>query len=233
MRVLVADDEAPARRLLIRMLEQLGVEVVGEASTGLEALAQVGRVRPELLLLDIDMPEMDGLELAARHARLPPVVFVTAHEQHAVRAFELDALDYLLKPVRLERLAAALQRARERGGPRLPRPPDDGVPRVIAHDRGAILVFDARTIDRFHAAEKYTLFTVDGREHMTEEPLVALETRLRGLGFLRVHRGELIRITAVRALTGSGRDHEVHLQGGEVVRVSRRSLASLKRALGI
>jgi DNA-binding LytR/AlgR family response regulator len=240
MKVVVADDEEPARRLLVRLLGEIGgIEVVGEAATGVDALAIVGRTRPDVLLLDIDMPEMDGLELAARHADLPPVVFVTAHDEHAVRAFELDAVDYLLKPVGRERLAAALQRARARAGAGpadaalLAHARTDGIPRVVVRERDAILVFEATAIDRFHAADKYTLFTVEGREHATEESLLALEVRLAAHGFVRVHRGELVRISAIRALTTRDGMHEAQLRDGSSVRVSRRSLAALKAALGI
>jgi DNA-binding LytR/AlgR family response regulator len=237
MRVLVADDEAPARRMLARLLDQLGGhELVGEAASGLEALELVGRTRPDVLLLDIDMPELGGLELAARYAHLPPVVFVTAHDAHAVRAFELDAVDYLLKPVRLERLAAALQRVAQRTGvatPSFAALPVGDTPRVVTHERGEIRVFDVGTIDRFRAAEKYTVFLAQGHEHMTEEPLVALEGRLRSYGFLRVHRSELVRVAAIRALTGDALAHELVLADGQRVRVARRFLAVVKHALGI
>jgi len=240
MKVAIADDEAPARKLLRRLLDELGgIEVVGEAATGLEALTLVGQTRPDVLLLDIDMPEMDGLELAARYAPLPAIVFVTAHEEHAVRAFEVDAVDFVLKPVRRERLAAALARARARssaGAPEakaLGRVRTDGVPRVVAHEGNTVLVFEASSIDRFTASEKYTVFRVDGREHMTEESLVRLEARLAEHGFLRVHRGELVRVAAVRALTSEGGVHEARLRDGAIVRVSRRSVAALQAALGI
>jgi DNA-binding LytR/AlgR family response regulator len=239
MKVVVADDEEPARRLLIRLLGQLGgISVVAEASNGIEALAAVGREAPELLLLDIDMPELDGLELAARYAHLPPVVFVTAHDEHALRAFEVGAIDYVLKPVQLERLATALARARERNASAaaplealLRTRGVDGA-RVLAQERGELLIFDAMAIDRFYASDKYTMFSVDGREHLTEEPLTALEERLRAFGFLRVHRAELVRVAAIRALTSAPGGHQARLADGQIVRVSRRFLPELKRALG-
>jgi DNA-binding LytR/AlgR family response regulator len=239
MKVVVADDEEPARRLLIRLLGQLGgISVVAEAADGIEALAAVGREAPELLLLDIDMPELDGLELAARYAHLPPIVFVTAHDEHALRAFDVGAVDYVLKPVQLERLAKALARARERNASAaapleaLLRTRGVEGARVLAQERGELLIFDATGIDRFHASDKYTMFSVDGREHLTEEPLTALEERLRAFGFLRVHRAELVRVAAIRALTSAPGGHQARLADGQVVRVSRRFLPDLKRALG-
>lgn len=228
MRVLVADDEAPARRALGRLLAQLGSEVVAEAETGLDVLALVSTSRPDVILLDIAMPELDGIELAARYAHLPPIVFVTAHDEHAVRAFELDAVDYLLKPVRLERLAAALHRVASRRVAIA-----SGPPRVSSQVRGTIRVFDATTIDRYHSIDKYTAFVVDGVEHLTDEPLSALEQRLGGFGFLRVHRAELVRIAAIRALTSDPEGHVVALADGQSARVSRRSVGAVKAALGL
>lgn len=236
----MVDDEVPARRRLVRMLEQLpGVEVAGQAGDGLAALAAVGEVRPDLILLDIHMPGLDGLALAARHAHLPPVVFVTAHDEHAVRAFELNAVDYLLKPVRPERLAVALQRAEAR------RVPADGGfaalgvdsrtagPRVVTHERGAVRLFDARDITRFSASDKYTAFRVDGEEHLTEEPLSQLEERLAPHGFVRIHRGELVAAAAVRSLDFTDGAHRIHLSDGQVARVSRRMVTALRTQLGI
>jgi DNA-binding LytR/AlgR family response regulator len=240
MKVIVADDEAPARRLLVRLLETLGATVLAEADTGLAVLEAVGRARPDVILLDIHMPEMDGLELAARYAHLPPIVFVTAHDAHALRAFEVGAVDYLLKPVRLERLAEALHRAMGRGegnpavfpANALP-PAQERTARVVTHSRGAIRFFDATTIDRFRAADKYTAFIVDGEEHLTDEPLTALEQRLASFGFVRMHRSELVRIAAVRALTHDAEGHHAELASGEIVEISRRMLAAVKEALGV
>jgi DNA-binding LytR/AlgR family response regulator len=235
--VVVVDDEPVARRHLIRMLSALeGVEVVGDAEDGMCALDAIARTRPDLLLLDIHMPGLDGLALAARYAELPPVVFVTAYDEHAVEAFELGAIDYLLKPVRPARLAQAIDRAGVRGSARAsfqalaPAAPGD-VPRVVTSDRGALRLFDARTITRFHAVDKYTAFVAGDREHLTEEPLAALEDRLRPHGFVRVHRGELIALAAIESLAAGDGGHEARLRDGQVARVSRRLVALVKKQL--
>jgi DNA-binding LytR/AlgR family response regulator len=240
MKVLIVDDEAPARRRLRRMLDQLGgIELVGEADGGLSALREIERLQPDLLLLDIEMPDLDGMALAARYAHLPPVVFVTAHDEYAVRAFEANAIDYLLKPVRAERLAEALKRAQARTRSAaesfgaLPPIGKSEIPRVVTHERETIRFFDARTITRFWASEKYTLFFADNKEHLTEEPLSALAERLAPWGFFRVHRAELIRITAVRALTSGDGIHEVRMEDGQIARVSRRLVGLLKKELGL
>lgn len=122
MRVLIVDDEPPARRRLRRMLERMpGVEVCGEAGDGVEALERIAERAPDLVLLDVRMPGLDGIELARRGESLLPIVFTTAYDEYALRAFEVAAVDYLLKPIRAERLRGALERARERSGPRTPR----------------------------------------------------------------------------------------------------------------
>jgi DNA-binding LytR/AlgR family response regulator len=249
--VLVVDDEAPARRRLIRMLETLPeVMVAGEASDADTALAQVAALTPDLVLLDIQLPGMDGLALAARYADLPPIVFVTAHDEFAVRAFELDAVDYLVKPVRPERLAAAIERARRRGEvdrrageargatetlARLTTPRAGEAPstRVVVIERGALRLFDAREVTRFWASDKYTLFHAGGEEHLTQEPLSALAARLEPAGFMRVHRGELINVARVRAVRAEHGQHLAELDDGQAARISRRVLTAFKAALGV
>ena len=239
MKVLVIDDEAPARRRLVRQLAQLdGIDVVGEAEDGFDALDKVRALAPDLLMLDIRMPGLDGIALVSRDEPLPPVVFVTAYDAYAVQAFELEAIDYLLKPVRSERLVRAIERARARLT--LPptrasdTPPMGASPRIVTSERGIVRYFDARAITRFWAADKYTLFCTDQGEHVTAEPLNDLAERLAPYGFLRVHRGELVNVAHVRALhTSEASDTaaQVELDDGQVARVSRRALGALRARL--
>lgn len=244
MKVLVVDDEAPARRRLVRLLAAVeDVQVVGEAADVDAAMAAVEATQPELILLDIRMPGLDGLSWVARYGHLPPVVFTTAHDDLALQAFEVHAVDYVLKPIRFERLELALARARLRLG----RPPAHAAleavaaraepaaagSRVVVVDRGATRFFDARELSRFWASEKYTVFWADGQEQLTAEPLAALEARLGALGFIRAHRAELINVHKVRALTSDDGILEVELADGQRARVSRRHLPALKAALGL
>ena len=239
MRVLIVDDEAPARRRLARMLAQLAdVDIVGEAEDGLHALEQVRALSPDLLMLDVRMPGLDGMALAARGESLPPVVFVTAYDQFAVQAFELEAIDYLLKPVRSERLVRAIERARARLHSSAPaQPPVDtpasASPRIVTMERGSVRYFDARAITRFWAADKYTLFRTDQGEHVTAESLAELAPRLLPFGFQRVHRGELINVARVRALLSDEPrgGFSVALDDGQRARVSRRELGALRARL--
>jgi len=238
VRVLVVDDEEPARRRLVRMLERLGeIEVVGEAADGEQAVALIRERAPELLLLDIDMPEMDGLELAELPG-VPLVIFTTAHAEHAVRAFEVAAVDYLLKPIARERLAEAIERARARARSQVGRanvapPTIDSPPRITARSGSTVHVIDASEITRFHATDKVTIFIHEGRELVLDDSLSALEERLRPHGFFRTHRSELVSLAAVKALHSEGGSTHVELRDGSRAAVGRRVVAELKRRLGI
>lgn len=240
LRALVVDDEAPARRRLSRQLEALGVEVVGEAEDGEQALSQARALSPDVLFLDVRMPGLDGLTLAQRHADLPPIVFCTAYDEFAVKAFEVNAVDYLLKPVRAERLAAAVEKvrakqsaSRERVAKALEAVAPAQATRVVASTRGTVRFFDARQLTRFWSSDKYTVFVAEGEEHLIEESLSTLEERLAPHGFLRVHRAELIRLDAVKSLSTIDGMHEVKLADGQVAKVSRRSVGAVKAALGL
>ncbi|MBI4956538.1 MAG: response regulator transcription factor [Myxococcales bacterium] len=240
MRVLVVDDEPIARRRLVRMLERVeGVEVAGEARDGVEGLARIAELAPDVVLLDIHMPRLDGLALARSSADLPPIIFTTAYAEHAVAAFEACAVDYLLKPVAQARLEQALAKVRlgsaDPGTLRrlLERLGGDGpaAERIVARDGDALRVFDAREIARFHAADKYSLFHVAGREYLLEESLTTLAERLAPLDFVRVHRAELVSLTHVVALTSDAEGALVELRDGQKCRVSRRHVGELRRRL--
>ena len=246
MNALVVDDEAPARRRLTRMLEALtSVRVLAQLEDT-SALLEVLRAQAvDVLFLDVRMPGLDGMTLAQSQRGLPPIVFVTAHHEYAARAFAVDAVDYLLKPVRPERLVAAVERvskraasasgaASEHGSGAAPPPlAAPGAPRVVVNTRHLIQLFDARTITRFWSSDKYTLFRAGGEEHLTEEPLAALAERLAAFGFVRVHRAELVRSDAVNALRSVDGVCEACLSDGQVARVSRRALPMIKLALGL
>jgi len=238
----VVDDEPLARGRLVRMLAAIeGAEAVGEAGSGREALEKIAALTPDCVLLDVGMPGMDGLEVAG--ATGVPVVFVTAHDAYAVEAFELAAVDYLLKPVRRERLQRALERVRRSPAPspaqlaglwrRLSAAPAAPLTRLAARSGDAVHLFDPAEIARFSAAGGYASFRRDGREFLLDESLSQLEQRLAPHGFVRVHRAELVRLDAVRALHGEHGHTEVELDDGQRAPVSRRVVAELKRRLGI
>ena len=188
------DDADPGRRrrahwasALVRMLGRIpGVELAGEARDGEEALDKIEALAPDVVLLDIRMPGLDGLSVARSRTGLPPVIFTTAYAEFAVDAFAAEAVDYLLKPIEQERLEEALHRAKKRAGldpAKLQAMVDrltagDEVPRVTARARGSAFFFDAREIPRICAGDKYTGFTLRGKTYLLDERLAALELRL-------------------------------------------------------
>jgi len=243
LKVFIADDEAPARERLKELLgdlaAQLPTEITGEARNGIEALDAVPKSGARVLLLDIQMPGMDGLEVARHLAGLeqpPTVVFITAHDRHAVQAFELNALDYLLKPVRAERLAAALRRAAgaPAAGRELLARAAQGAPReyLSITERNRIVLVPVRDIVFLRAEQKYVTLRTREREHLLEEALVALEKEFAER-FVRIHRNCLVARAAIRGFERSGEGEEsgwqVVLDGiAESLPVSRRQWPMLK-----
>ncbi|HEX4928079.1 MAG TPA: LytTR family DNA-binding domain-containing protein [Burkholderiales bacterium] len=225
IRVFIADDEDLARERLKALLEDLAAtlptSVVGEARNGLEALEALPASGAEVVLLDIQMPGMGGLELARHLAGLeqpPAVVFVTAHDRHAVEAFELNALDYLLKPVRAERLAAALRKAAAGGPtPREPLARAAQAPReyLSVVERSRIALVPVRDILFLRAEQKYVTVRTREREHLLEESLIALEREFcegEEARFVRIHRNCLVARAAIRGFERAAAGEEAHWQ---------------------
>lgn len=241
MDVLIVDDEPLARQRLRSLLAtHPDVRVVGEAGHGRAALDAVQTLRPDLLLLDIAMPEMDGLETAHHLARLeqpPAIVFCTAYDEHALSAFEAAAVDYLVKPVRAERLASAIERARRYvasrpadAAPQLPR----NQPRshLSARLRGSLRLIPIGDIRYLQADEKYVVVHHARGEDLIEESLKSLEAEF-GERFLRIHRNCLVAAEAVVELRRGldGQTHVVLRDGAPPLEVSRRCLPGLREKL--
>ena len=250
LRAVLVDDEPLARERMRALLADAAaatgvqVEVIAEAENGRRAVPLVHETRPDVVFLDVQMPGLDGfdtLDLLA-HPR-PHVVFVTAYDEHAVRAFEVHALDYLTKPVRAARLAATLQRLAalhdrpdpaqrafeaERG-----REQEEAPLRRLALPAGRRLrVVELDEVRYFEAREKMVFARVDGRDHPVEFTLHALEKRLDAEAFCRVHRAFLVNVGAVRELVPwVGETYQVRLEGGAEVPVSRRRLSALRALL--
>ena len=204
LRILIADDEAPARRQLRRVLLALPeVELVGEAGDGLEALRLVEALQPDVLILDIQMPQMDGLEVAAN---LPPpapqLIFATAFDAHAIAAFDLAAVDYLLKPWDSERLLRALERARERLGRHeaAPLPRVAPLRRLLVRHQGMLHVIHSDEIQSIEAQDNYVVLHTTSGQRLLREPLGALLARLQHPDILRSHRSHAVNLRHAKAL---------------------------------
>jgi len=239
--VLVVDDEPLARLRLAALLRELDAPrctVGGEAASAAEALAWLdGNPRCDALLLDIQMPGASGTELAARlreRADAPAVVFVTAHTQHALHAFELDAIDYLTKPVRRERLQAALQKVAQRRGAPMANPDR---PSLVVSDRGRVVRVPIDEVLYLKAELKYVTLRTAAQTWLLDDALTELEQRLPADQFLRVHRNALVARRAVRALEkrvadGDEEGWAVQVTAtGEWLAVSRRQLSAVREAL--
>jgi two-component system LytT family response regulator len=234
MRVLIADDEAPARDKLRRWLaEQADVEIVAEAADGIAAANAIARFAPHVAFLDIQMPGLSGLEVAAQlePADAPSVVFVTAFDEHAIKAFELDAIDYLLKPFDRERLDRTMERLRGRGGVadptagtavRAARTQTGSSERLLVPQGETLQLIDASTIHWLEADDNYVhVHTARGR-YLLRRTLADLLLQL-GERFVRVHKSAAANLAEIDALTPLFKgDHEVRLRSGAVLRLSRR-----------
>lgn len=206
MKIFIVDDEDPARERLKVVLgdiaAQVPTSVVGEARHGVEAIERLPECGADVVLLDIKMPGMDGLEVARHLGRLerpPRIVFVTAHDRHAVEAFELNALDYLLKPVRAERLAAALRKASVPEASSLEKAAEAPREYLSVAERHRIVLVPVREILFLRAEQKYVTVRTRSREHLLEESLVALEREF-ALRFVRIHRNCLVARDAIRGV---------------------------------
>jgi two-component system, LytTR family, response regulator AlgR len=212
LKIFIADDEEPARERLKTLLgdiaPQVPAQVVGEARNGVQAIELLPPSGAQVLLLDIQMPGMGGLEVARHLARLqqpPRIIFVTAHDRHAVEAFELNALDYLLKPVRADRLAAALKKATVPENANLEKAAEAPREYLSLAERNRIVLLPVRDILYLRAEEKYVTVRTRAREHLVEEPLIALEKEF-ATRFIRIHRNCLVARAAIRGFERAPND---------------------------
>lgn len=231
-KALIADDEPAARRGVRQLLAAFPeFVVVGECRDGAEVLAALDTAAPDVVFLDVQMPGLDGFHVIRQRTpeRMPAVVFLTAYDHFAIRAFEVQALDYLVKPVSEARFAATIARLRRHLRSAAPPPAEQSL--VVATAKGALVVA-LRDVDWIEAADNYARIWTGGRSHLLREPLAQLERRIRPHGFARAHRQALVRLGAVRELTTTvDGGMAVVLGGGVTIRLSRRRRAAFAAAL--
>ncbi len=250
LRVLLVDDEPLVRQGIRDFLEvESDISIVGECGNGVEALETIAREQVDLVFLDVQMPELDGLGVAAALAEQsgPSVVFVTAYSEHAVRAFEVNAVDYVLKPFDRERFSAALSRARARlaGGEReelsrrlgavlaeLQRT-QGHAQRLVVRSDGRIRLVPVGDIDWIEAADNYARLHVGAERHLIRETMGALEARLDPARFARIHRSAIVNLGRIRELqpTFNG-EYAVFLHSGMKLTLSRGYRDALRARLG-
>jgi len=241
-RAVIVDDEELARRVLRELLRAHNeVEVVAECPNGFEAVKAVAELKPDLLFLDVQMPKLDGFEVLELIAEGPAVIFVTAYDQYALRAFEAHAVDYLLKPFGADRLKVALERVKERLGGKLPppaelaaaaRPPARYLERIVVKDGSRVHIIPVSKLDYAEAQDDYVALAVEGKKHLKQQTLSNLEKALDPERFLRIHRSYIVNLDRLGKVEPYGKDtHVVILTTGAQLPVSRSGYARLREIL--
>jgi two-component system LytT family response regulator len=244
LRALVVDDEDLARHLILEYLKgHADVEVVGECENGLDAVKQIGALNPDLVFLDIQMPRLTGLEVLELTGRRSGVIFTTAYDEHAIKAFELHAVDYLLKPFSKARFDDALARARAlhaSANASTPQAPAQGVEalvarrgapleRILIRDRDQVHVIPVEQVECIEAQGDYLAIEVDGKCHLKPQRISEIEEQLDPTRFLRVHRSFIINLAHLQAIERPGPDrHAARLRSGKRVPISRSGYEKLR-----
>jgi two-component system LytT family response regulator len=247
MRVIIVDDELLARAVLREYLgEYPDIEILAECANGFEAVKAIAELAPDLVFLDIQMPKLDGFEVVELAGAKTQYVFVTAYDQFALRAFEVHALDYLLKPFARERLAQAVAHARARlGSPRAGAAALDALAaageaaqrrtpleRILIRDGARVQVIPAAQIDYIEAQDDYVQVAAGGKSWLKSQRLSELEEQLDPGAFLRVHRSYIVSLAAIERIDPSGKDgHCAVLRGGARIPVSRSGYQKLRELM--
>jgi len=241
LRVVIVDDEEPARMALKQDLAaEEGIEIVAECANGFEAVKAVSELGPDLLFLDVQMPKLDGFDVLDLVGRDVPVVFVTAYDEFALRAFEVHAVDYLLKPFSRERLAEAVARARARQTARpapaalreAARPAGAPLERVVIRDGPNVHVVPVEKIDYIEAQDDYVAFRTGGRVLLKEQTLADVEAQLDPRRFVRIHRSYLLNIERLAKVELYAKDSRIAiLTDGTKLPLSRSGYQRLQQLL--
>ena len=249
MRALLVDDEMPARSLMREYLgAEPGIVIVGECANGFEAVKAIAELKPDLVFLDVQMPKLDGFEVLDLVDDRPAIVFCTAYDEFAIKAFEVHAVDYLLKPFGRERLPEALTRVRERiaataagTAPAEPRaadlatsarPPGQHLERVLLRDGAQVHVVPVDKLDFLEAQDDYVEVHTEGRSWLKHQTLAELEAALDPTRFVRVHRSYVVNVERIARIELAAKDNRVAiLHDGRELPVSRAGYARLKELL--
>jgi two-component system, LytTR family, response regulator len=241
LRVVIVDDE-PLARTVVReyATAEPGIEIAAECANGFEAVKAVTELKPDLVLLDVQMPKLDGFEVLELIGGDVPVIFITAYDQYALRAFEVHAIDYLLKPFSAERFQQAIARARERRRATLPvdaivreaKPRTGPAERVLIRDGAQVHVLPVDKIDYVEAQDDYVEFSSDGKKYLKDQTLGAVESALDPSRFVRIHRSYILNIDRIARVELYAKDSRVAiLRDGTRLPVSRAGYARLSDLL--
>lgn len=242
LRALVVDDEELARKVLRELLRaHEDVEVVAECKNGLEAVKAVAEHKPDLLFLDVQMPKLTGFDVLELVGCATPVIFVTAYDEYAMKAFEVHAVDYLLKPVGKDRLAAALQRVKSRSIEKHPvpvelaaaaRPAGQFAERLVVKDGTRVTLIPVAKLDYAEAQDDYVALASEGKKHLKQQTIASLEAALDPKLFVRIHRSYVVNLERVARIEPYGKESRVAvLSNGARLPVSRAGYARLQALL--
>jgi two-component system LytT family response regulator len=242
IKTILVDDEELARKMLLEFLgSHPEIEVVAECANGFEAVKAVTDLKPDLIFLDIQMPKLDGFEVLELIGTDRAVVFVTAYDEYALRAFEIHAVDYLLKPFAAERFEKALQRVKQRLGGKLPipaelaasaRPAAQFLERLVVKDGTRVYVIPVAKLDYAEAQDDYVALSTEGKKHLKQQTISSLETALDPQCFLRIHRSYIVNLEKVTKIEPYSKDqYVVVLASGQQLPVSRSGYGRLRAFL--
>jgi two-component system, LytTR family, response regulator len=243
LRAVIVDDEELARGFLRELLSAHSeIEIAAECANGFEAVKAASDLSPDLLFLDVQMPKLDGFEVLELIDPGPAVIFVTAYDQYAMRAFDAHAVDYLLKPFTAERFERALERAKTRLGERsLPapavaaeaRPPAERPERIVVKDGPRVHVIPLDKLDYVEAQDDYVALHSAGKTYLKQQPIASLETSLDPTRFIRIHRSAIVNLERVARIEPYGKESRIAiLQDGARLPISRSGYARLMEAMG-
>lgn len=242
IRAVIVDDEELARQVLREFLaKHQEIEIIAECANGFEAVKAVTDLNPDLLFLDIQMPKLNGFEVLELIGSDRAVIFVTAYDEYALRAFDVHAVDYLLKPFPGERFESALKRVKERLGGKLPapadlssaaRPPAEHLERIVVRDGTRVHIIPISKLDFAEAQDDYVALSSEGKKHLKQQTISSLEKALDPDRFLRIHRSYIVNLEKVTKIEPYSKDnYVVVLTGGAQLPVSRSGYAKLREVL--
>jgi two-component system, LytTR family, response regulator len=235
VRAVIVDDEELARHVLRELIAaHPEIEIVAECKNGFEAVKAIGELKPDLIFLDIQMPKLDGFEVLELAGTDMAIVFTTAYDEYALKAFEVHAVDYLLKPFGAERFKTAVDQARQKLGRTLPaaeiaqasRAPGEFLERIVVRDGTRVNVIPAEKLDYVEAQDDYVALASEGRKHLKQQTIASLEAALDPARFLRIHRSYLVNLERIAKIEPYGKDSKVAvLKDGTQLPVSRSGYA--------
>jgi two-component system, LytTR family, response regulator len=239
---LIVDDEELARQVLRELLAaHPEMQILAECANGFEAVKAVAEHKPDLLFLDVQMPKLSGFDVLELIERDIAVIFVTAYDQYAMKAFEVHAVDYLLKPVGRERFEAALERAKDRIGEKMPsveqlvtaaRPPQQFLERIVVRDGTRVTLIPVAKLDYVEAQDDYVALATHGAKHLKQQTIASVEAGLDPARFVRIHRSYIVNFERVVRIEPYGKDSRLAILGdGTRLPVSRTGYARLKALL--